>query len=146
MKRFVFTLQTVYDVALSTEKQQKVQIRRLEEQLRQLNEELNAMKEQYLDAKERCAKEMETGLASDRLAQYSLYFESLIARMVEHKEAIISTEKERERWMQMRIQTRREIRTYETLRDAQYEEYLLEMKREEEKEIGDLLSFQVSSK
>ncbi len=146
MKKFVFTLQTVYDMALSTEKQQKLQIKRLEDRLRQLNEELSRMKEQYLDVKERCAKEMERGMASEELAQYSLYFESLINRMIEHREQIARAEQEKEIWVQRRIQTRKEIQTYDKLRETQYEEYLHEVKREEEKEIGDLVSFQVASK
>ncbi len=146
MKKFVFTLQTVYDLTTSTEKQQKMKIRQLEDEIIRLNKELEDMKEAYLSAKERCAEEMKQGLHSDKLAQYGIYFEDQINSMIAHKQKIVETEAEREKWMEARVETRRELKTLDKLREAQYEEYQAEQKREAEKEISDIVAFKASNK
>lgn len=146
MKKFAFTLQTVMDMTLSTEKQQKIQLRQLEEALRQLRIELERMKSDYLTAKERCAEEMQKGLSSEKLAQYNVYFESLIHAMIVQKDRILCREREREEMMNALVETRKELKTLEKLRDQQYEAYQVEVRMEEEKEIGDTVSFQVASR
>lgn len=146
MKKFKFTLQSVYELSLSTEKQQKIRLRQLEDALAELRYQLEQLKTAYLDGKDRFAEEMKKGLTSDKLSQYNVYFENLINTMIATKERILRTEEEREQWMQKIIETRKEIKTMEKLRDAQYETYLFEERQEAEKEIGDIVSFNVSTK
>lgn len=146
MKRFTFTLQAVENLTLSTEKQQKTRIKQIEDYLSRLRIQLEQMKEAYLDAKERCAEEMKIGLSSEVLAQYSAYFESLIQSMIQQKEKILRSETELDEWLQKLVQTKQELKTLEKLKETQYEQYLLEEKQEAEKEIGDVVSFNVASK
>lgn len=146
MKKFKFTLQSVYELSLSTEKQQQIQIKKLEDTLARLRYELEELKVAYLDGKDRLAEEMKAGLTSDKLTQYNVYFENLINTMISKKESILRVEEEREKWIQKIIETRKEIKTMEKLRDAQYEAYLFEERQESEKEIGDIVSFNVASK
>lgn len=146
MKKFKFTLQSVYELSLSTEKQQQIQIKKLEDTLARLRYELEELKVAYLDGKDRLAEEMKKGLSSDKLSQYNVYFENLINTMISKKESILRVEEEREKWIQKIIETRKEIKTMEKLRDAQYEAYLFEERQESEKEIGDIVSFNVASK
>ncbi|MDR1620030.1 MAG: flagellar export protein FliJ [Clostridiales bacterium] len=146
MKRFTFSLQAVYNLALSTEKQRKTRLARVEAELIDLRAGLNRLKERYLDAKEECAAEMQKGLSSDRLQQYSIYFDSLFNAMVIQKEKIVIKEREREKCVRALIETRREIKTFEKLRETQYEEYLAEERKEAEKDIGDVVSYRVAAK
>ena len=146
MKKFVFSLQSLYDVTLSTEKHQKTQIKRLENLILSLVQQLDQMKEDYLDAKDECADEMKKGMSSEKLSQYNFYFESLINMMIVQKDNIIKAEHEKEKWIKARIETRRELKSLDKIRENQYALYLEELKKEQEKEIGDLVSFQVASK
>lgn len=146
MKKFKFTLQTVYNLALSTDKQQKMALKKIEDEIAMLNNELEEMKTAYLSSKERCQEEMQNGISSEDLAQYSIYFESQINAMITQKEKIIRAEEERERIIQARVKTRKEIKTLEKLRQTQYEEYMAEMQKQDELEVGDVVSFKLASK
>ena len=146
MKKFVFTLQTVYDLALSTQKQQKIQLKRIEDRLARLMADMGRMKASYLDAKDNVTQEMAHGLSGERLMQYNAYFEGLINTMVIQKENILQAEAEHDRWMAERIKTRREIKTLEKVRDAQYEAYRQQERLEDEKQIDDLVSYRAGVK
>jgi flagellar export protein FliJ len=145
MKKFSFTLQSLFRVTLSMEKSQKVALKKIEDMIAGLKQELEHMKDAYFNSKQQCAKDMQKGVSGEMVAQHSLYFESLINAMIAQKDHIIQAEEEREKRLTELIKTRRKIQTLEKIRESQYFEYLEEVKREEEKEIGDLVSFQVIS-
>ncbi|MDL2289336.1 flagellar export protein FliJ [Clostridia bacterium OttesenSCG-928-F22] len=144
MKKFVFSLQSVYDIVLSEEKQLKLRLKQLEDRLSWLNAELDRLKEAYLDGKEECAREMQKGMGTDKLAQYSHYFESLMNTMILQKDNIIRTEAEKAKVTEERIGVQKKIKTYEKVRERQWEEYRMEVKKEEENEIGDLVSYRAA--
>lgn len=146
MKKFVFTLQAVYGVTLSEEKQQKLEIKRLEDLLARLRAERDEAQNAFMESKVRCACELEKGMPKDKLNQYSLYFESMINMLELLRENILRTEAERDQWIQKRIKTRNKLKTLEKIRDAQLEEYKIELRKEEDKDIGDLVSYQVAAK
>ena len=62
------------------------------------------------------------------------------------KQSIALAEKEREKIIEALVAIRKEIKSLESLREKQYEEYLAEEKREQEQAIGDVVSYQVASK
>lgn len=146
MKKFVFTLQAVYGIALGNEKQQKALLKKAEEKLRALNAELMALYEAREEAHRRCALEMQQGTGATRLNQYSAYLESLEEAIEKKKQSIREAEKERERIIAALVEARKEVKTLENLKERQYEEYLEEVKREEEQAIGDVVSYQVAAK
>ena len=76
MKRFVFTLKAVYDIAVSNEKQQKNLLRKIEERIRSLYGKLDAMLLELADSRARCATDVDAGTDALRLSQYARYFES----------------------------------------------------------------------
>jgi flagellar FliJ protein len=145
MKQFVFTLQTVLDIAFSTEKQQKIEMKKIEARLSSLFLELEEMRRSFAGAKANHAKEIVNGIQAERLKDYSQYFESINAAMIIEKEKIRAVEAEKEKLIEEQIQTKKEIKTLEKLKDSQYEAYLQELKKEEEKAIGDLVSYKASS-
>ncbi|MCE5236257.1 MAG: flagellar export protein FliJ [Clostridiaceae bacterium] len=146
MRKFVFTLQALNDIALSNEKQQKNLLRRVEERLRTLREALERMLSRRDEARAQCAKDVDEGTDALRLAQYARYFESLEELIAAQRQSIALAEHEREKIVEALVAIRKEIKSFENLRERQYEEYLAEVKREEEQAIGDVVSYQVASK
>ncbi len=146
MKKFVFTLQAVYDIALSNEKQQKNLLKRVEERLRSLRLALDRMLERKEEARIQCAKDVDEGTDAIRMTQYARYFESLDDMISAQKKAIAAAEGEREKVVAALVEIRKEIKSLENLREKQMEEYRDEVKREEEQAIGDVVSYQVASK
>ncbi|HMM31341.1 MAG TPA: flagellar export protein FliJ [Clostridia bacterium] len=146
MKRFVFTLKAVYDIAVSNEKQQKNLLRKIEDRIRFLYGKLENMLSELSDSRARCASDVDAGTDALRLAQYARYFESREELIAAQKQSIALAEKEREKIVEALVAIRKEIKSLESLREKQYEEYLAEEKREQEQAIGDVVSYQVASK
>ena len=146
MKRVVFTLKAVYDIALSNEKQQKNLLRKIEERIRLLYGRLEGMLSELSDSRARCAKDVDAGTDALRLSQYARYFESREELIAAQKQSIALAEKEREKIVEALVAIRKEIKSLESLKEKQYEEYLAEEKREQEQAIGDVVSYQVASK
>lgn len=146
MKKFTFTLQTLYDVTISEEKQLKLKMKKIEERLTALLNGQRELERRFSDSKTRASKEMLSGVTSDRLNQYSRYFEYLTEAMRAQQKKIQQAESERARCLQEQITIKKKLRTYEKLRKAQYDSYLQELKLEAEKEIGDIVSYQTAMK
>ena len=144
MKKFVFTLQSVYNVTQGEDKQLKMQLKNLEDRINYLQGELEKLKMQYLDSKEECAREMEEGMGAEKLSQYSHFFESLTNTMILTKDNILQAEQEKEVVIQKRVVVQRKLKTLDNIRDRQWEEYQQDLKREEENEIGDLVSYRTT--
>lgn len=146
MKRFKFTLKTIYSVTESEEKQQKLRLRQIEERLKELHAGMEKLEDDYVHSKAQCAQKMVQGMPAEELQQYNAYFEALIAAIQLQAEMIVENQKEQERWLAMRVATRRKLKTLDKLRQKQYDAYLQEVKREEDAEIGDLVSYRSAVK
>ncbi|HWR24236.1 MAG TPA: flagellar FliJ family protein [Feifaniaceae bacterium] len=142
MKKFAFTLQGVNDIALATEKQLKIEMQRITDRLRRVIQEIEDTQAELRRLKARCLQLMRQGkMDSQTLVQYERYFEKLEAALQILQQTKLQIEREKEKCLQAQIENRKELKTLEKLRDRQYEEYLGELRREEEKEIGDLVAF-----
>ena len=142
MKKFVFTLQAVNDIALATEKQLKLDMQRIEERLRRVLKDIEDTQQELRASKERCLHKMRTeGIDSETLLQYSHYFEKLHAILQVLHQNKSQIEREKQLCLQTQIENRKELKTHEKLREKQYEAYLQELKREEEKTVGDLVAY-----
>jgi flagellar export protein FliJ len=76
----------------------------------------------------------------------SYYFSDTNQAIRGQKEKIRVARVERDKARQDLVQTRKEIKTYDKLRDSQYQQYLMDQKIEEEKVMGDLVSFRAAAK
>ena len=142
MKKFVFTLQAVNDIALATEKQLKIEMQRIDDRLRRVCKEIEDTQSEFRALKARCSAQMrQEGIDSLTLVQYEHYFEKLEATLEVLKQTKIQIEREKAKCLQAQIENRKELKTLEKLREKQYEEYLSEVRREEEKAIGDLVAY-----
>ena len=75
------------------------------------------------------------------LAEHDAYFRYLRGAVIAVREKIVRAERVVSECQARLITTMRELKTYNKLRAEQYLEYLKEVQSEEEKEIGDLVSF-----
>ena len=142
MKKFAFTLQAVEDITLATERQLKLEMQKIEERLRQTLRRIEETKAERAGAANRCALQMRTnGMDAETLVHYGHYLEKLDAILDVLYEEKARIELEKEKCLQRQIENRKELKTLEKLRKKQFEEYQAEQRREEEKTIGDLVSY-----
>ena len=146
MKKFVFTLQSLYDMKIRTEEQQKIQMKKIQDRQLKLNEELNVLKKSFENTKEKHSKRLKEGVLSRELNQYSQYFKDLTSAITRQKGMIAQAEREKQKLLEEQIETKKEIKTLNKLRDSQYQAYLHELKIEEEKIMGDLVSYKETIK
>lgn len=141
MKKFVFRLEFLLRVKLSLEKEQKAKLQEIQALLRSLEAELAAMRERQREQGIRFREESAKGISGERMAVYGHYFDHLRDAINEQIRRINEAREEKGRRQAALLRTMKEIKTLRKLRTAQYEEYLAEVAREEEKAIGDIVSF-----
>jgi len=146
MKKFVFTLRTVFDYKLTVEKTQKAALAAAEALLRELYAEDKKLDETFL--RNSLAREVELRdktADTQSLAAYDAYFLYISEEKKKLKIKIINAEAEKLRCQEALIITMKELKAYNKLRDKQYQEYLKDVAAEEEKELGDIISFSVAT-
>lgn len=144
MKQFVFTLQSLYDMKKNIEKQQKIQLRMIETQLVEQVIELESLNNDFDKLKREYCQLVLTGVQITTAMQYDKFFERLKAVMSLVQKKIKELEEKKEQCIQGLINTRREKKLLDKLREDKYEEYLGKLKKEQETFIGDFVSYKVT--
>jgi len=142
MKKFKFTLQALVNYKQTVEKMQKAELNRAQQALRELqNEELRLL-QAYADNERSLDDALRSGEnVAQALIEHDAFFRFLRDALKEIREKIIKAEAVVEKCQERLITTMKELKTYAKLREEQYHQYLKEAQSEEEKEIGDLVSF-----
>jgi len=146
MKKFVFTLQALYDYKVSVEKNQKAELKKAQQALRDLIDEELRLLRAYADNElslERALSRNEDVVSA--LSEHDAYFRFLRDALKEIRKRIAKAEEVVAQCQARLIITMKEIKTYKKLREEQFQEYMKEVQAEEDKEIGDLVSFNVIS-
>ena len=146
MKKFVFTLQALYDYKISVEKNQKAELKKAQQALRDLIDEELRLLRAYADNElslERALSRNEDVVSA--LSEHDAYFRFLRDALKEIRKRIAKAEEVVAQCQARLIITMKEIKTYKKLREEQFQEYMKEVQAEEDKEIGDLVSFNVIS-
>jgi flagellar export protein FliJ len=142
MKKFKFTLQSLYNYKQTVEKLQKAELRKAQQALRELLDEEQRLLRAYADNErslERALREnIDVGTA---LTEHDAYFRFLRDALIEIRERIVKAEELVVKCQEKLIITMKELKTYVKLRNEQYARYLKELQAEEEKEMGDFVSF-----
>ena len=142
MKKFKFSLQSLYDYKLTVEKLQKAELRKAQEALRVLLEEEQRLQDAYADTERSLEKALREGInVGAALTEHDAYFGFLRDAIKEVREQIARAAEYKNKCEAQLITTMKEIKTYVKLRAEQYQDYLKEVRTEEEKNIGDLVSF-----
>jgi len=146
MKKFVFSLQSLLNYKLTVERQQKADLKRAQQTLRELQDEEKRLLQAYADNERSLEEALRENInVVAALSEHDAFFRFLRDALIAVRERIIKAERVVTECQTRLIKTMREIKTYNKLRAEQYQEYMKEIQLEEEKEIGDLVSFNVVS-
>ena len=142
MKRFKFSLQALYNYKQTVEKMQKAELTRAQQALRQLLDEESRLLQAYADNERSLERALNLNEnVAQALSEHDAYFRYLRDALKEIRERIVKAEEAVMRCQERLIITMKELKTYSKLRKEQYQAYLKEVQTEEEKEIGDLVSY-----
>lgn len=144
MKQFVFTLQPLYDMQESIEKQYKMQMSEIEAELLKRLNDLDVLSSNFERMKREYCEAMATGVQAVKIKEYGHFFERLKAVMALVQDKIASLEKEKEKCLAKLVQARREKKLLDKVRENQYSEYMDELKKEQDKLVDDLISYRAS--
>jgi len=144
MRKFKFTLQALFNYKLTVEKMQKADLRKAQQALRELVEEEQRLLLAYAENE----RSLEAALQRNEdvvaaLAEHDAYFRFLRDALKEIRGRIEAAEEVVARCQERLIITMKELKTYAKLRSEQFRQYLKDAQAEEDKEIGDLVSFNV---
>lgn len=145
MKQFVFSLQSLYDIKLSEEKQQKIALLTIEKELQARKEELKQLGQQFDIAKCEYCEVVAVGIEAVRVKQYGHFFSRLKAAMVVVKEQITAVELRKEQCVNALVELRKEKKLLDTMREEQYAGFLKERKKQQEALINDIVSFKTTT-
>ena len=146
MKRFLFTLQTVYDYKLTVEKTQKAELAAAEALLRELYAEDKRLDDVFAyNSVARETELREKTADAQSLAAYDAFFRHINEEKKKLAVKILNAEAAKLRCQEVLIITMKELKAYNKLHDKQYAEYLKEVAAEEEKSLGDIISFSVAT-
>jgi len=142
LKRFKFTLQPLFNYKITVEKLQKADLRRAQQALRELLDEEQRLLNAYAENERSLEKALRENInVVAALGEHDAYFRFLRDALKELRERIVIAEELVRKCQELLIVTMKEIKTYNKLRAEQYQEYLKEVQIEEDKNIGDLVSF-----
>lgn len=144
MKKFKFSLQSLLNLKISLEKQQKYELAEAEARERELKRQLEDMRGEFSAAREDYNRRAAEGINVLELVNYSNFFAGLRERIERQLEAVAVAEAEKERVQRALIETMRERKALEKLREKKFAEYLEECAREDEKAVSDFLASRVA--
>ena len=144
MKQFVFTLQALYDMQESMEKQIKMQMGMLEAELAQRLREMDSLNASFEKSQNEYCSAMAGGVAVVRIKHYGCFFERLRAVMLLQQGKISQLESEKEKCLQKLIHVRREKMLLDKLRAEQHDEYMSEVRKQQAKMMDDFVSYKTT--
>jgi len=144
LKKFKFTLQSLYNYKLTVEKLQKAELKKAQQALQELLDEeqrlIQAWADNEISLEEALQKGENVGTA---LSEHDAYFRFLRDALIAVREKIVKAEEVVRECQERLILTMKELKTYLKLRDEQYQAWMKEVQAEEAKNIDDLVSFNV---
>jgi len=146
MRRFKFTLQSLYNYKLTVEKLQKAELSKAQQALQLLLNEEERIQQAQKDTELSLELALEKGdniVAA--LTEHDAYFRFLRDSLIEVRTRIVRAEEIVRLCQEKLIITMRELKAYDRLRDEQYDAYRLEVQAEDAKMLDDLVSFKVIS-
>lgn len=144
MKRFTFSLQPLYDMKQSEEKQQKLELVTIQKELAARYNEMKTLTAEFEGTSSDYCSVITTGVQAVRVKQYGQFFARLKAAMTLTQEKISALEAQKKKCIESLVEIRKELKLLEKLREEQYTEYLDKRKKVQEALIGDIVSFKAS--
>jgi flagellar export protein FliJ len=146
MKKFKFTLEAVDKYKKTVEKLQRAELRDAQNALRELYRRDGELAGAFSESRRRRDLELRSGASdAERLMRYDRFFIKIRddrARLAAEIDKLTEEVRRREALL---ITTMRELKVYKKLRADQYTEYMAQLRAEDEKNVGDLVSFDIIS-
>ncbi|MDL2273077.1 flagellar FliJ family protein [Oscillospiraceae bacterium OttesenSCG-928-G22] len=143
MKRFRFTLQSLLNIKVALEKQQKAELAEVEARLRVLVAELTRILDRHASLREEY-KSLSGELTSADFQFYLTGFQALRDRERLQRVRVTACEKEKAEVQARLIETMTERKTVEKLKEKKYAEYLEECRKEDDLIINEYVSNKVA--
>lgn len=145
MARFIFKLQSVLNFKKQVENNLKNQLgnalRKLEEEKEVLNN-FEKEKKKYISE---IGSKASTGVKIGLLRSYNSYISFIRQEILNQCERIKSVQEIVDKYREELIQAMKSRKILETLKEKQYEEYLREERKKEQKIIEEVINFKMSS-
>ncbi len=145
MKKFKFTLQPLLDLTLSMQEQLKMQMKQNEETLARLINELDILLAQRTDAKAAYLYDMQKGLQADKLKSHTAYIDQYSFMIDQQESSIEGVQREKQKLLLEKTSNYQNLKKLENLKEKQYSQYMVQVRSDEEKMIGDLISYQIAA-
>lgn len=143
MKTFKCTIQSVLDLKIKFEENEKNELLRLRAVLNTMYDELNALKKHYennlIEFREKASK----GISPQKLTDMSLYIKEVDQLITTKKNEIVKMQEEVEKQTGVLVELNREIKMLEKLREKQLVLYNQLVQKEDEVLIEDYLAAKV---
>ena len=141
MKRFAFTLQPLYHLKQSLEKQERNTLGQLTARLHQLEAAEEALVAERARAGQEFSQRLTAGMTAADTGLHVVYDRAMGERITEQRAMVRQARADVEACRARLVEAMREVRMLERLRDRQYEEYLKLMQAEESAVINDFVTF-----
>ncbi len=145
MKKFIFELQTLYEIKKREENFEKKQMRKIEEKLHELSAKLEMLYFELENTNSSLTKEIGNSIKAHNLNHYNNYLKKIFVQTANQKNKIEAENKKKTECMLKLLEIHKELKSLDNLKQKKYEEYLKEEKREQEKIIEDIMSFKVAA-
>jgi flagellar export protein FliJ len=146
MKKFAFSLQVLLHLKESLEKQERNNLGLITRRLNELLSGREEMVRRRETANQTWSEKLSEGMEASETQQFTLFFRMIKELVEEQDKKIKKTQDELETCRLKLVEVMREIHMLENLKQKQYTQYLQEVQIEEEKTIGDFVSYQSAKK
>ncbi len=139
MKKFIFTLQRLYDVKQSEEKQKRLELEELEKNLRNYEKQRDAnqalFKKQYNSYEKKCRE----GMEAREVKQYGEFFQYLEKEIRMQETVIASCRQSIESCRTALLKLINEENVLDRMKDEQYQDYMKDVQKDQDKLIEDFM-------
>jgi len=142
LKKFVFSLQSVYKYKQTQRDQKQNELAKAQNKLNELREREKELIHKLSENARQYENGLNTGMSPVQIAWYDNYTVFLNHRLAKLAVLIRDAERIAELKKSELVAIMREIKTLERLKEEQYLTYMEDSAKEQEKELGDLMSFQ----
>ena len=139
MKKFVFSLQKLYDVKQTEEEQKRKELKELGKKLDSIKDRLLSLKNTYDAQKAKHAEDCAKGISAAGLQRYGDYFKFLIEESSAQKKRKAECEAQMDVCRQELLKLINEQKVLARMKQEQYEAYMAELAKFNEKEIEDFI-------
>lgn len=146
MKKFVFTMQSLLNVKIALEKQQKAELSEANGRLARFRQALLAREEAFGRARAEAEEKVRRGMSAREVKWRGAGFRALFTAIEEERDKVFVAEEECRRLQKRLVDTMAERKMLERLREKQWAEYQEEGRRSEAAMIDDFLSNQLSKR